>query len=322
MRAIGAACQRIEPASAGHAAEPDDWAVVSHSDRVALVTATSVLREARDSISANRVGAKTVATWTGKDAKGAVVPGDAGAQRVAVRVVRRASLLAWCGRPRPYTQPEPTPDVLQGAPSRYARHGASGLRTKRARSGAQRLPRPARVHVEIATTFHRGPSGRCRRDPGAAQDERSCASPRSGAGRQRQCERRWHAPRHRDRHSPRDPRAADSTTAADAHLPVARRDSRQRTLAERRRGAREAGGRDDVARHDRRGPEQDRRHLPDREVARPIGALAATVRSAFGVGRRPSRPRARAWSSAQRSAPCGRAAPRPGDWLGRADQPL
>ena len=68
--------------------------------------------------------------------------------------------------------------------------------------------------------------------------------------------------------TPRIRRGAIPPPARTHHVPVAQRDQRQPAVAPGSSGAREGRGRDVLARHDRRGHREDRRHLSDREDAR------------------------------------------------------
>ena len=79
---------------------------------------------------------------------------------------------------------------------------------------------------------------------------------------------------------------------------------------------------DDVARHDRRGHGQDRRHLPHREEPRSHRRVGAAVGPAFRVGRQRGRSRDGARQLPERPAPGGGAAPGPRHRLGGAHQPL
>jgi aminopeptidase YwaD len=109
------------------------------------------------------VGAGTDRDFAGKDVKGAVVLGDAAVGGLWSRAVRdRGAAGVVSTDLARYTQPESTPDVLQWGSIPYdeARRSFGFKASPRAarQLRAALAAGPARVHVEIATTFHRGPS--------------------------------------------------------------------------------------------------------------------------------------------------------------------
>ena len=231
-----------------------------------------------------------------------------------------------------YTRPRVTPDVLQW--------GSIPYDEARRRSAFKATPRAARRLREALAAgpvtcarryrddaFIAGRTARCRGDPGqrraptsASCWSRTCRSPArttTPAGRARCWRRRWRC------------------TQAIAQ----RRDSarRARTLTfmwldeirgseqwiKDHSGAGRDGRRDDVARHDRRGHGEDRRHVPDREDARIPSAIwprpsdphsewgAGEVDRALGARPFPQRPSSRRRACAARATPDGSCGPIP-----------
>ena len=109
------------------------------------------------------VGAGQPADFESKDIRGAVVLGDAPVGGLWTRAVRDGGAAGVISTDLPrYTQPETTPEVLQwgSVPYDEVRKAFGFKATPRA---ARRLREalaagPAKVHVEIATQFHRGRS--------------------------------------------------------------------------------------------------------------------------------------------------------------------
>ena len=228
-----------------------------------------------------------------------------------------------------YARPESTPEVLQwgSIPFDEARRSFGFKSTPRAagRLRAALAAGAVRVHVDIATAFHRGPSRTLIAEiPGGARaDERVVLVAHV-----------------------QEPGANDNASGVGTLLAAAqaiREAIRQRLIPppqrtitfmwlDENRGS-EQWIKDHPARAkqvvammslDMTGEDtvEDRRDVSDREVAGSLRDLAASVRSALGVGRRPRRPRARPRSPAQRSAPRRRAPPRSRHRLGRAHQSL
>ena len=109
------------------------------------------------------VGAGTDRDFADKDVKGAVVLGDAAVGALWTRAVRdRGAAGVVSTALAAYTQPASTPDVLQWGSIPYdeARRSFGFKASPRAarQLRAARAAGSARVHVDIASTFHRGPS--------------------------------------------------------------------------------------------------------------------------------------------------------------------
>jgi aminopeptidase YwaD len=109
------------------------------------------------------VGAGTAADFQNRDVKGAIVLGNAGVGQLWTRAVRERGAAGVVSTDvARYTQPETTPDVLQWGSIPYdeARRSFAFKATPRAarRLRAALAAGPARVKVDIATTFHGGPN--------------------------------------------------------------------------------------------------------------------------------------------------------------------
>ena len=109
------------------------------------------------------VGAGAAADFEGKDVKGAVVLGNAAVGGLWTRAVRERGALGVISTDLArYTRPDVTPDVLQWGAIPYDETSRS-FGFKATPRAAVRLrdalaAGPVRLHVEIATTFHRGPN--------------------------------------------------------------------------------------------------------------------------------------------------------------------
>jgi hypothetical protein len=109
------------------------------------------------------VGTGAESDFEGQDVKGAVVLGDAAVGQLWARAVReRGAAGVVSTQVAAYTRPDTTPDVLQWGSIPYdeARRSFGFKATPRAaaRLRAALSAGEARVRVEIATTFHRGPN--------------------------------------------------------------------------------------------------------------------------------------------------------------------
>ena len=109
------------------------------------------------------VGAGAASDFEGKDVKGAVVLGDSAVGSLWARAVReRGAAGVVSTQIAHYTRPESTPDVLQWGSIPYdeTRRSFGFKSTPRAtaRLRAALAAGEVRVRVEIASTFHRGPS--------------------------------------------------------------------------------------------------------------------------------------------------------------------
>ncbi len=109
------------------------------------------------------VGAGAASDFDGKDVKGAVVLGNAAVGGLWTRAVRERGALGVISTDLAgYTRPDVTPDVLQWGAIPYDETSRS-FGFKATPRAAVRLrdalaAGPVRLHVEIATTFHRGPN--------------------------------------------------------------------------------------------------------------------------------------------------------------------
>jgi aminopeptidase YwaD len=109
------------------------------------------------------VGAGAASDFEGKDVKGAVVLGNAAVGGLWTRAVRERGALGVISTDLArYTRPDVTPDVLQWGAIPYDETSRS-FGFKATPRAAVRLrdalaAGPVRLHVEIATTFHRGPN--------------------------------------------------------------------------------------------------------------------------------------------------------------------
>ena len=111
------------------------------------------------------VGAGAASDFEGKDVKGAVVLGNAAVGGLWTRAVRERGAVGVISTDLArYTRPDVTPDVLQwGAipydeTSRSFGFKATPRAAVRLRDALAAGPVRLRLHVEIATTFHRGPN--------------------------------------------------------------------------------------------------------------------------------------------------------------------
>ena len=176
-----------------------------------------------------------------------------------------------------YTRPAETPDVLQWGSIPYdeALRSFGFKATPRAADRCavpRRLATPVGPRRDRRDRFHRGPNRtlmrRDSRHVRAGRAGRACR-PRAGAGRERQRERVGHAaggrPGDRRRRSTPAPcRAPRARSPSCGSTRFAAASAGSRTIPTQRRPRRG----DDVARHDRRGHGQDRRHVPHRESRR------------------------------------------------------
>jgi aminopeptidase YwaD len=109
------------------------------------------------------VGAGAASDFEGKDVKGAVVLGNAAVGGLWTRAVRERGAVGVISTDLArYTRPDVTPDVLQWGAIPYDETSRS-FGFKATPRAAVRLrdalaAGPVRLHVEIATTFHRGPN--------------------------------------------------------------------------------------------------------------------------------------------------------------------
>ena len=239
--------------------------------------------------------ARRDAAYEGKDVKGAMVLASGNVAQAVERApcAPRGAAGVISTEIAPYTRPAETPDVLQWG-SIPVRRSAAMRSASRRRRGSRRgcapssRKAPVTLHVDIETRFHRGriarwssrSPGRAQPDqrvvlaahvqePGANDNASGCGTLLAAALAMQDGIRRGALP----------------PPARTHHLSLGRRDQRQPAVGQGSSGSGEGRGRDAVARHDRRGHREDRRHVPDREGARSVGAVGAAVGSAFGMGR-------------------------------------
>ena len=109
------------------------------------------------------VGRGDEASYSGKDAKGAVVLMDAQPAAALDRALQHGAVGAISSAIAPYTKPDQTPDVLQWTSISYdeqRRPFAFKAPLRAVRVLRERLAKgPVEVHVDIETTFHRRPVG-------------------------------------------------------------------------------------------------------------------------------------------------------------------
>ena len=226
------------------------------------------------------------ADYAGKTVKGAVVLGDGPVGQLWRQAVQQRGAAGVISTAAPgYIRPDSPDafthrdqwDVFQWGSIPYD-DTARSFAFKASMRAAKRLrdalaAGPATVEVEVASTFHDGPAGRWWPNPGSLQARRAHRHGRAhpGARRERRRERVRDALRAGARARRGYRQRAYSAARAHAHVPVGRRDPRQPAVADRPPGGGEGGAVHALARHDGRGRDEDRWHVPDREAARPLG---------------------------------------------------
>ena len=293
---------------------PDGEVVLSKAqDRVPLAINSFATSAEGSGYRVVDVGKGTDATdYDGKDVAGAVVLADGPLASVWSQAVKaRGAAGVISTQIAAYTRPEHTPDVLQWGNIPFdPEHESFGFKAtpRAAKRLRERLAAgAAQVHVRADTVFHRRPVRTLVaeipgtrspdervvlvahvQEPGANDNASGCGTLLAAALAMRRAIA--------DGVIPAPARTitllwGDEIRASDAWIAADARASRPR-----------AGH--DVARHDRGGYGEDRRHVPDREGTGPECDLGAAVGPALGVGRQRSGSRARERDLPQRPAPC------------------
>jgi hypothetical protein len=143
--------------------EPRETVLSRERDRVALCINSFSTPKGGSVLPLVDVGAGAASDFEGKEVTGAVVLGDTAVGPLWTRAVRdRGAAGVISTDLAAYTRPDETPDVLQWGSIPYdAERRSFGFKASRRASRQLRAALhagPVRLHIEIATTFHRGAS--------------------------------------------------------------------------------------------------------------------------------------------------------------------
>ena len=295
------------------------------------------------------VGAGRDADYLGKDLKGAVALGDAETAALWRKAVVEGGAIGVISTALPsYLDADPpgatvrTPRDRVGHPAveqHPVRREQKGLRLQG--HAARGRAAPARVDVQRRRRGTVGPRHRCehflhrartladrgdsRADRARRADRDRCA--RAGAGRKRQRERRRHRSRDGCRPGEVDSRRTRPAAVTHPHVPLHHRDRREPAMAAEG-GSATRNRRSQACQvhvfdgHDRRGRDEDGRHVSYRAFPGSRGRLGSAMGSAHPVGTRQRQGGEPQRRPDHRRAPGSLPTRREEDWLGRENEPL